>query len=87
MNIHIKKAIKALKKNDVKTALKILKSKDIIYITWTLDDVMDYAELTGYKITKKDARCLLEDFEENHDPEYGLSFEDLNAYLQHYSET
>jgi len=50
-------------------------------IKWGIEDFISRAEDIGYTITEEDAQNSLEDMIDNHDCNYGITWETLDYYI------
>jgi len=78
---HIQAMLQALKPvlKDRGRAEQILKHywQDKIALVWTTEDVHHAANEREVALTEKEARALLQDLHEHHNPQYGLHWKDV----------
>ena len=55
--------------------------KDVDYIAWNTEDVLDQAEQDGRSISEEDARELLHKIVRKHDAGVGISWDTISEYL------
>ena len=52
-----------------------------ISIVWSIDDVMEQAKQDEKEITEDQARKVLKMMKDNHDCNYGITWETISAYI------
>jgi hypothetical protein len=72
----IQKTLK-LNDKDAERVTKVLQNhwKDSISITWKVCDIIDRAKENHIKLTQEQAREVLESLEDNHDCNYGITWD------------
>lgn len=53
-------------------------------IKWSINDFLSYEMDNGFSITEKQAQLALENMIENHDANYGITWDDLEIYYRKY---
>lgn len=81
MSYSITRAVEAIKEGDTKRALKLLESPDTIFIEWGIEDVLEVAKQQKKRITKKQARTILQNIEHRHDAELGVNWLTIECAL------
>ena len=70
--------------NALKAARELLESDGNIVILWNIEDVISRAKEKGKRVSKKAARIILDDVENYHDCNYGITWETLDYHTDSY---
>ena len=86
MSYTVNKAVEAIEAKDYDLALKLLTSRDQIFIEWRLEDVYDRADAKSMIIDSNQAQDILYQLDENHDANYGVNWDTIDFYLDEIKE-
>jgi len=56
-------------------------SKDMIFSTWSVDDIIDKAEMRNKRVSRKSARAILDNLEDRFDASIGINWDVIDEYI------